>query len=93
MALPRVLPPLQVSTLYYEVIDLPLPEYESLMNFKVLQSAASKCCRPGTPQPAALPSAPAGPHTCRPAQRRRRASTSARRCSLAAGALQQECLQ
>ncbi|KAL4423841.1 hypothetical protein ABPG75_001142 [Micractinium tetrahymenae] len=25
----------QVSTLYYEVIDLPLPEYESLMNFKI----------------------------------------------------------
>lgn len=28
-------PTLQVSTIYYEVIDLPLPEYESLMNFKV----------------------------------------------------------
>ncbi len=28
-------PPPQTSTLYYEVIDLPLPEYENLMSFKV----------------------------------------------------------
>ncbi len=71
--------PLQVSTLYYEVIDLPLPEYESLMNFKVLQSAAAQglhnllpCPAPHQgPTLAALPSAvavPARRHAVAPLQ-------------------------